>query len=460
MLTDKHRFKLNSRRGAGACLATALIALIGALALGAPGAAAQSPLAYPEERCIKGEATADVFRGVWRQSDDCRSIESAGGARGAFYTAEVAPGQRLEYNINLTDSGGTAGEVRIYDADLYLIAESYTDNRWRVNSSLVKELRAGFYYIEILACDREDCVADRTPPPDFIYELHISVKSVGSQGRVTGLLSCDSELVFGARAEFVADPNCYWEWATAPERRFYGLYVFETARDALIELDYDGANTQAVLLNTDTSAWIAPTRSSAGLPIYDLERGEYELYLLNRSAAGFEFYASKMGRDLTGEFEPLIGGVEIGADFASCTLGFPISVAATETAVAIDGVAVKSHCTDNQGSQDNTQLTQGDRQITATVAAVFGPGGGVEFVIGELADSFLYDDATPTDRFVREYDKLICAPVCGYSDAAFFQLEDDITTEPRIARPATRNILAAENFGEMLRTDRNQFEER
>lgn len=455
MLTDKHMFKLNSRRGAGACLAAALIALIGALALGAPGAAAQSPLAYPEERCIKGEATAGVFRGVWRQSDDCRSIESAGNARGAFYTAEVAPGQRLEYNINLKDSGGASGEIRIYDADLYLIAESYTNGYWLVNSSLTKELRAGFYYIEILACDRESCVTNKTPPPDFIYELHISVKSVGSQGRVTGLLSCDSELVFGERAEFVADPNCYWEWATAPERRFYGLYVFETARDALIELDYGGANTQAVLLNTDNSMWIPPTRSSAGAAIYDLDRGNYELYLLNRSAAGFEFDASKMGRDLNGEFEPLIGGVDIG-----CTLGFPISVAATETAVAIDGVAVNSHCTDNQGSQDNTQLTQGGRQITATVAAVFGPGGGVEFVIGELADSRLYNDTTPTDLFVREYDKLICEPVCSYSDAAFFQLEDGITTAPRIARPAMRNRLPAENFGEFLRINPDQFEER
>lgn len=416
----------------------------------------QAQVSVADECLILADENLAAYsaRAFWHEH--CRSSDTPNSSRSVFYQYVVPAGEWREVQAELS-SGGTFGEIRLYDAEFELIDESF-DGFWRPNATLMDNLSAGTYYFEILACDREDCIVDE---PTFVYTFKIAFRTISN-----GENSCVQTFRFGVIEDDNVNVAClYGNDAFDPAVSVYGGYSFELTENTLIEVTAHPSSF-LYLVDSNNQGVRASTNFNATGELYNLSAGEYTLNVLRHpdsaTAVGFNLLVARFGADLNDAFAPIIGGVEVGiSNGGRCTLGFFANVDAPPNSAVIDdtsGLVVNSHCTENQGTADNTQLTQGGVPITQPVAVrASSDSTEREFLTGELLDSQIYTDATPTAAFIREYDKLHCIPACSYSDASFFELAQGVNTADRIARPQNRNTLISHQFERQFSFNRQQF---
>ena len=429
----------------GLVFTVAVLLVLGiGLLLDAPSVRAQDTIS-PEHNCNVRQLNllGDRVNATWGL--DCLSEFYIGGEgydiRAHFFYFTVEEPTRVDINLSSTRYNGLVLYNSTWDRDEAVESDKEVFMR---NSRINRLLEPGTYYLEAVVSESYLSATDRTT--SFAYTLTI----LGFDNQ-----ACVSEIRIGAPQQGT--------WPRANCGSFLGgvtssYYRLAATEDVILNVSLNAPVDVALrIYETDWTRIITsidPFGSKQATVDTQLSPGNYILEVATNSASGigqmYELTLTRFATNLRGAFDPVIAGTEVFSSKGACTLGLVARLEYKDGSQY--GLVTNSHCTSTRGQTDATALSQGDidNKVTLQGGVLYSSDGSVEIEFGELADPPLYDSRSATSSFNDELDKLLCVTYsdnqCQYSDAAFFNLNEDKFADFLIARPENRNLMIPRRF--------------
>ena len=320
---------------------------------------------------------------------------------------------------------------------------------YQEHSHIKDSLKPGIYYLETSV--------DEAYAP---YYITTRFKSYSLTIRKFNANACVEDISIGT----VVAGDWSKEYCTSLVDRFgtSAYYQFEIKNRTLLSVKLESnvaAATSLKLYRRNDLSEVNRGTGRTGSNLTDVELMP-DVYILEvayrgiswRSDKNYELLLTRLSPSVSGEFDPVIGGVRVRVDDGGCTLGFPATLVLDGE--VIHTLVTNAHCTSSRGHLDSTVLHSSiDRTPITQVGSVeYFSDGRKEFELSELVDPPFYGSTTPESEFVAPLDKLRCTlqsdtdNKCSYSDAALFSLNDLKLTEFRIVRPIAPNTQTPKEF--------------